>query len=272
MAHAPTSVDLTTGAQEPVISCVAGPFSGIGKLPTGQEFTTAGRGMWVFRALIDCSALRMPITRDMKVTESSESVLAGTKRPPFRLVCRVLGPDGARLRGVQPAVSEEFVVHISAPSMPPLHYRVSVTCSVCGACRDLVDIQAARLSCLHSNVVFMEDCSGTQTRTAAPVQETARTAGLDLWVSAAMAQVVTKRTKNLKKQEIPSLDDPISKLNHIGKETVKKLNELKASADEAQLHLPIPPELYRCGGCMPYCSMLNCGLLHETRRSRRPAL
>ena len=58
-------------------------------------------------------------------------------------------------------------------------------------------------------------------------------------------QVVTKRTKNLKKQEIPSLDDPISKLNHIGKETVKKLNELKASADEAQLQLPIPPELYR---------------------------
>lgn len=60
------------------------------------------------------------------------------------------------------------------------------------------------------------------------------------------AQVVTKRTKNLKKQEIPSLDDPISKLNHIGKETVKKLNELKTSADEAQLQLPIPHELYRC--------------------------
>jgi hypothetical protein len=58
-------------------------------------------------------------------------------------------------------------------------------------------------------------------------------------------QVVTKRTKNLKKQEIPSLDDPISKLNHIGKETVKKLNELKASADEAALQLPIPPELFR---------------------------
>ncbi|CAL8469005.1 g8546 [Coccomyxa elongata] len=103
--------------------------------------------------------------RDMKVTESSESVLAGTKRPPFRLVCRALSATGARLP-IRPVVSEEFVV-------------------------------------------------------------------------------VTKRTKNLKKQEIPSLDDPISKLNHIGKETVKKLNELKASADEAQLQLPIPPELYR---------------------------
>ncbi len=58
-------------------------------------------------------------------------------------------------------------------------------------------------------------------------------------------QVVTKRTKNLKKQEIPSLDDPISKLNHIGKETVKKLNELAASAAEASLHLPVPHDLHR---------------------------
>ena len=70
------------------------------------------------------------------------------------------------------------------------------------------------------------------------------------WVAQATAiclvQVVTKRTKNLKKQEIPSLDDPISKLNHIGKETVKKLNELAASAGEASLHLPIPLDLHRC--------------------------
>lgn len=57
---------------------------------------------------------------------------------------------------------------------------------------------------------------------------------------------MTKRTKNLKKQDIPSLDDPISKLNHIGKETVKKLNELKLSADEAQLELPISMDLFRC--------------------------
>lgn len=56
---------------------------------------------------------------------------------------------------------------------------------------------------------------------------------------------MTKRTKNLKKQDIPSLDDPISKLNHIGKETVKKLNELKASAEEASLDLPITTDLFR---------------------------
>lgn len=75
--------------------------------------------------------------------------------------------------------------------------------------------------------------------------------------------MVTKRTKNLKKQEIPSLDDPISKLNHIGKETVKKLNELKASADEAQLQLPIPPELYRYSitPCSRVKGFLCCGVL-----------
>ena len=58
-------------------------------------------------------------------------------------------------------------------------------------------------------------------------------------------QVVTKRTKNLKKQDIPSLDDPIAKLNHVGKETVKKLNELKNSADEIQMDLHLPNSLSR---------------------------
>lgn len=103
--------------------------------------------------------------KEVKVTESSESVLAGTKRPPFRMVVRAVSNSGSRLN-IRPAVSEEFVV-------------------------------------------------------------------------------VTKRTKNLKKQEIPSLDDPISKLNHIGKETVKKLNEIKASADEMNLDLKLPRELWR---------------------------
>ena len=62
----------------------------------------------------------------------------------------------------------------------------------------------------------------------------------------AWLQVVTKRTKNLKKQDIPSLDDPISKLNHIGKETVKKLNELHSAAAEQRLDLQLPPDLHRC--------------------------
>ena len=51
--------------------------------------------------------------RDTKVTESSESVLAGTKRPPFRLYCNAVVPPGANLR-IRPAVSEEFVVRCPA--------------------------------------------------------------------------------------------------------------------------------------------------------------
>lgn len=43
------------------------------------------------------------------MTESSESVLAGTKRPPFRLVVHAIREGGARLP-IRPAVSEEFVV------------------------------------------------------------------------------------------------------------------------------------------------------------------
>ncbi len=50
----------------------------------------------------------------MKVTESSESVLAGTKRPPFRLVVRAVSASGQRLP-VRPAVSEEFVVRARGP-------------------------------------------------------------------------------------------------------------------------------------------------------------
>lgn len=44
------------------------------------------------------------------MTESSESVLAGTKRPPFRLVVHAVTADGKRNPDVRPAVSEQFVV------------------------------------------------------------------------------------------------------------------------------------------------------------------
>lgn len=46
------------------------------------------------------------------MTESSESVLAGTKRPPFRLVVRAIHESGQRL-DIRPAVSEEFVVRLT---------------------------------------------------------------------------------------------------------------------------------------------------------------
>jgi hypothetical protein len=52
---------------------------------------------------------------DLKVSESSESVLSGTKRPPFRVVVRAIRSDGRRLN-IRPAVSEEFVVRATCLS------------------------------------------------------------------------------------------------------------------------------------------------------------
>ena len=78
--------------------------------------------------------------RELRVTESSESVLAGTKRPPFRLVVRAIKPDGRRLN-IRPAVSEEFVVRASSPLQA--HCRCKRPC--CGL-RDLLGRNLVGLS------------------------------------------------------------------------------------------------------------------------------
>ena len=43
-------------------------------------------------------------------------------------------------------------------------------------------------------------------------------------------QVATRRTRTAGKVEIPNVDDHVSKLEHMGKETVKKLQDIKGSA------------------------------------------
>lgn len=61
------------------------------------------------------------LSRELKVTESSESVLAGTKRPPFRLVVRAVMAHDGRSTVIRPAVSEEFVVcmqHATSYDLP----------------------------------------------------------------------------------------------------------------------------------------------------------
>ena len=69
--------------------------------------------------------------RDTKVTESSESVLAGTKRPPFRLYCNAVVPPGANLR-IRPAVSEEFVVR--CPAAPCALSEVALSALAASLC------------------------------------------------------------------------------------------------------------------------------------------
>eukprot|EP00803_Ostreobium_quekettii_P007979 evm.model.scf_324.1 EVM.evm.TU.scf_324.1 scf_324:1593-3902(+) len=52
--------------------------------------------------------------------------------------------------------------------------------------------------------------------------------------------VATRRTRTAGKVEIPSVDDHISKLEHMGKETVKKLQDLRSAAECAQISLALP--------------------------------
>lgn len=154
------------------------------------------------------------------MTESSESVLAGTKRPPFRMVIKAV-KGNLRYLHLELAVLS---------CMPHCHQLYTV-------CRE-VKVTESSESVL----------AGTKRPPFRMVVRAVKGNGSRLNIRPAVSEefvVVTKRTKNLKKQEIPSLDDPISKLNHIGKETVKKLNEIKASADEMSLDLKLPRELWR---------------------------
>jgi hypothetical protein len=50
-----------------------------------------------------------------------------------------------------------------------------------------------------------------------------------------LPQVATKRVKHAIKSEIPSITDPINKLNHVGKATQDKLTDVRRSARSENL-------------------------------------
>jgi hypothetical protein len=52
--------------------------------------------------------------------------------------------------------------------------------------------------------------------------------------------VATRRTRTAGKVEIPNVDDHISKLEHMGKETVKKLSDIRGSAQAAGMDINVP--------------------------------
>ncbi|KAK9793199.1 hypothetical protein WJX73_002582 [Symbiochloris irregularis] len=52
--------------------------------------------------------------------------------------------------------------------------------------------------------------------------------------------VATRRTRTAGKVEIPNVDDHVSKLEHMGKETVKKLQDLRNAAAQAGLEIIVP--------------------------------
>ncbi len=65
--------------------------------------------------------------------------------------------------------------------------------------------------------------------------------------------VATRRTRTAGKVDIPSVDDPISKLEHMGKETVKKLADIQLAAVQAGIDLPRFPE-----NCVTKVSICRC--------------
>ncbi|KAK9908084.1 hypothetical protein WJX75_002589 [Coccomyxa subellipsoidea] len=52
--------------------------------------------------------------------------------------------------------------------------------------------------------------------------------------------VATRRTRTAGKVEIPNVDDHVSKLEHMGKETVKKLQDIRVSAIQSGIDITVP--------------------------------
>lgn len=61
-------------------------------------------------------------------------------------------------------------------------------------------------------------------------------------------QVATRRTRTAGKVEIPNVDDHVSKLEHMGKETVKKLQDLRGAAGNMGIELEVPENTINKGG------------------------
>lgn len=68
---------------------------------------------------------------------------------------------------------------------------------------------------------------------------------LMLYCHIATLKVATKRVKHAIKSDIPSVSDSVSKLVHIGKATVDKLMDLRASAREEGFEISITDDLNR---------------------------
>jgi len=52
--------------------------------------------------------------------------------------------------------------------------------------------------------------------------------------------VATRRTRTAGKVEIPNVDDHVSKLEHMGKETVKKLQDIRGAAIGSGIDISVP--------------------------------
>ena len=84
-------------------------------------------------------------------------------------------------------------------------------------------------------------------------------------------QVATRRTRTAGKVEIPNVDDHVSKLEHMGKETVKKLQDIRGSAVQCGIDISVPDNCI-VKGARPACAWCGyrAGVLQQMRLPLAP--
>ena len=187
---------------------------------------------------------------DLHVSDSSEAMLSGRK-PPFRLLVRAVATDG-RTVNIRHAVSEGFVVsRLPAPD----------ACLFC---------HVRACSCVTA-VLLLHSWPGLEgavlQRTG--MREPAQQLEGAIWSArhptctrVVHGQVATRRTRTAGKVEIPNVDDHVSKLEHMGKETVKKLQDIRGSAVQCGIDISVPDNCI-VKGARPACAW--CGVFQQTR-------
>lgn len=68
--------------------------------------------------------------------------------------------------------------------------------------------------------------------------------------------MATRRTRTAGKVEIPNVDDHVSKLEHMGKETVKKLQDLRTAAANMGIDLEVPDNTIQKGTAVLICDLM----------------
>ena len=164
----------------------------------------------------------VPLTRGRAVlpgltfTDSSEALLSG-RAPPFRLLVRAVGWDGKPLPGIRHCLSDPFVVSKGAGG------------------------GAGRASNPRQGLLHISSClrAPLQNTYSPPTPRTTHT-HTHTCPPRPSYQVATSRVKGVK-LEVPLLDDHVSKIECVGVETQKKLEDIRAASEAAGVPCPSVP-------------------------------
>ena len=81
----------------------------------------------------------------------------------------------------------------------------------------------------------------------------------------------TRRTRTAGKVEIPSVDDHVSKLEHMGRETVKKLSDVTEAAQQAGIDDLYVASMAGKRLCIETCLLYTSPSPRDRTRSRMPS-